>query len=160
MKTNKKNSSLYHELFMKDNKKNYMLAFCAKIMEAVANILIAVMFCFLIDGIADKSLDVLFKGIIIGALMILLTLIAKLMEKKFANQYIMTSLSRYKMYIFKTILNKDISAYADISSSGFINSFSNDLQFIETNYIKGLIDIFFYIFQLVITLIVMAVLNI
>ena len=66
MKTNKKNSSLYHELFMKDNKKNYMLAFCAKIMEAVANILIAVMFCFLIDGIADKSLDVLFKGIIIG----------------------------------------------------------------------------------------------
>lgn len=160
MKTNKKNSSLYYELFMKDNKKNYMLAFCAKIIEAVANILIAIMFCFLVDGIADKSLDIFFKGIIIGVLMILLTLIAKFMERKFANQYIMTSLSRYKIYIFKTILKKDISAYADISSSGFINSFSNDLQLIETNYIKGLIDIFFYIFQLVITLIVMAFLNI
>ena len=160
MKTNKKNSSIYHDLFIKGNKKNYILAFCAKIIGAVANILIAVMFNFLIDGITDKSLDILFKGIIVGALMMLFTLISKLMEKKFANQYIMTSLSRYKMYIFKTILKKDISAYADISSSGFINSFSNDLQLIETNYVRGSIDIFFFVFQLVLTLITMAILNI
>ena len=102
----KKNNSLYSDLFVKDNRKNYILAFCAKTIEAVAHILIAVMFCFLIDGITNKSLGILLKGIIVGVLMILFMLIAKLIEKKFVNQYIMTALSRYKMYIFKTILKK------------------------------------------------------
>lgn len=160
MTTNKINKSLYYNLFMKDNKTNYILAFIAKVIEAIANILIAIMFYFLIDGITDKNLDVLFKGIIVGVLMIFFTSIAKFMEKKFVNQYIMTALSRYKMYIFRTILKKDIGAYADISSSGFINSFSNDLQLIETNYLKGSIDIFFYFFQLALTLVTMAILNI
>lgn len=157
---NNNNTLLCRDLFMKGNKKNYILAFSGKIIEAIANVLISIMFYFLIDGIADKNVSTIVKGIIVCAIMILFTLISKLMVKKYMNQYIMTALSRYKMYIFKTILKKDISAYADISSGGFVNSFSNDLQLIETNYLKGSIEIFFYIFQLVMALITMAFLNI
>lgn len=161
MSTNsKKKSTLYHDLFIKDNKVNYVMTFVAKIIFAISNIMIAIMFNYVIDGMSEKSVSVLVKGLIIGAFMIVFTAISKLMEKKFVNQYIRTGLSSYKQYVFKSILKKDISAYADISSGGFINAFSNDLQLIEQNFIKGSIEIFYNIFIVVVTLITMAFLNI
>lgn len=157
---NKNNSKLYHELFMNNNKFNYIMAFVSQIITGVTNILIAIMFKYLVDGISEKSTKTLINGLIIGGVMIVLMLISGLMQKKFLNQYIMTGLSSYKQYVFNSILKKDISAYADISSGGFINAFSNDLQLIEQNYINGSVQIFFIIFQIIITLITMAILNV
>ncbi len=157
----KKNvNSIYQNLFMKNNKFNYFMTFLGQIVSAVANILVAVMFTYIVDGIADKNTDVLIKGLIVGGIMLLMMLVSGLLERKYVNRFIMTGLSSYKRFVFKSILKKDISAYADISSGGFINAFSNDLQLIEQNYIRGSIRIFFYIFQIFITLITMACFNI
>lgn len=161
MKNNKmNNSNLYKELFMKNNKMNYFMAFIAMIISAFANIVLAFMLKYIMDAVSDKSISVLIKGIVIGCVQIFLMLLSGFMSRKYVNQYIMKGLSSYKNYVFKTILKKDISSYADISTGGFINAFSNDLQLIEQNYVDGSIQIFFQIFQLLITLIAMAILNI
>lgn len=157
---NKNNSKLYHDLFMNNNKLNYIMAFAAQIISGVANILIALMLNYIVDGVSEKNTKTLINGLIIGVVMMILMLISGLMQKKFLNQYIMTGLSNYKQYVFKSILKKDISAYADISSGGFINAFSNDLQLIEQNYITASVQIFFNVFQIIIALITMAILNV
>ena len=156
---NENNSKLYHDLFMNNNKLNYIMAFVAQIISGIANILIALMLNYIVDGMTEKNTKTLFYGLIIGGVTVALMLISGLMEKKFINQYIMTGLSSYKQYVFKSILKKDVSAYADISSGGFINAFSNDLQLIEQNYINGSLQIFFNVFQIIITLITMAILS-
>ncbi len=160
MSNNSLNKSLYQDLFMKNNRFNYFMTFVARTIDCISNIMAALMLNYLVDGVANRSLSVLKKGLILGGIMLFLYLLSGIMKKKFLNQYIMTGLSSYKSYVFNSILKKDISAYSDISSSGFINAFSNDLQLIEQNYINGSISIFFSIFQIIITLITMAVLNI
>ncbi len=155
-----KKNSLCHDIFMKKNRFNYIMAFISQVMSAIANIILAFMFKYIMDGVTEKDKDVLIQGIAIGVTQISLMVLSGIMARKFVNQYIMTGLSSYKKYVFRSILSKDMSAYADISSGGFINAFSNDLQLIEQNYITGSIQIFFQIFQLIITLIAMAFLNI
>ena len=156
---NKANSKLYRELFMGKNKLNYFLSFISLIIGGVANILSALMLYYVVDGVAERSTKTLTNGLIIAGVMILLLLISGWMQKKFINQYIMTGLSSYKNYVFKSILKKDVSAYADISSGGFINAFSNDLSLIEQNYVSASVKIFYNIFQIIITLITMALLS-
>ncbi len=152
-------SSLYKDIFMKNNKFNYAMAFFSQILSGIANIILAFMYKNVMDGIADKDTSVIIKGIIIGLIQIAMMFSAGFIERKYVNQYIMKGLSSYKNYVFSSILNKDISAYADISSGGFINAFSNDLQLIEQNYINGQLQIFFQIFSLIIAIIAMGIIS-
>lgn len=152
-------SSLYKDIFMKNNKFNYAMAFFSQILSGIANIILAFMYKNVMDGIAYKDTSVIIKGIIIGLIQIAMMFSAGFIERKYVNQYIMKGLSSYKNYVFSSILNKDISAYADISSGGFINAFSNDLQLIEQNYINGQLQIFFQIFSLIIAIIAMGIIS-
>lgn len=155
-----KRSIMYHNIFMSNNKLNYIMAFVSQIIGCITNIMIAIMLNYICDGVAGKSSKILLKGLVISGIVIILMLIYGIMKKKFVNQFIMTGLSSYKKYVFRSILKKDVSSYADISSGGFINAFSNDLQLIEQNYVSGSVIIFFNIFQIIITLITMLYLNI
>ena len=151
----KSNSRLYSELFMRKNRFNYVMALIAQIVLGISNVTLAILLKYLVEAISKKDTNLLKIAIIVSGVCIFFMLTSGLMKKVYVNRYIMTGLSSYKNHIFKTILKKDVSAYSDISSGGFINAFSNDLQLIEKNYLEGSVMIFYNVFQVIIALITM-----
>ena len=154
------NKSNYSSLFMKENRFNYFMSFLAQVIASIGNVMLAFMLKFLAEAVSEKDTGILAKAFIASGVLIFFMAISGLIQKTYLNRYIMKGLSSYKNHIFKTILKKDLSAYSDISSGGFINAFSNDLQLIEKNFIEGSVLIFYNIFQMIIALIVMTYFNI
>jgi ABC-type multidrug transport system fused ATPase/permease subunit len=146
-------------IFYKSNKLNFVLTIIAEILSAAANILIAFVLIYIVDGLSKLNTEILWEGFLFAGVFLVILVLSLVSRKIFVNRFIMTGLANYKNSIFERVLNKDIGEFENATSGKFINAFTNDLVSIEQNYLMGTVKIISQILLLVATIVAMATIN-
>jgi len=146
-------------IFYKNNKLNFVLTIITEMLGAVANILIAFVLIYVVDGLSKFDSGMLLEGLIFAGVFIVILVLSLIFRRIFVNRFIMTGLSNYKNSIFERVLNKDIGEFGNATSGKFISAFTNDLVSIEQNYLMGSVKIISQILLLAATIIAMATIN-
>lgn len=127
--------------FLKNNRFYFFMTIIALFLCAILNICMAFMLKFFIEAVEYKSMQILNRGFIIVIFYIIIYALFGISQTRFKNTYMRKALSQFKDYIFEKMLNKTISDYGNGMSSKFISAFSNDLNSIESNYLRGTLDL-------------------
>lgn len=104
------------------------------------NVFMAFMLKYFIEAVEYGSSEILKKGAEVGALYLIIYAVFSFLQRNYKNTYMRKALSQFKDYIFEKMLNKSIAQYENGMSAKFISAFSNDLNSIETNYLRGSLE--------------------
>jgi ABC-type multidrug transport system fused ATPase/permease subunit len=154
-----KSNSKELSIFYKNNKLNFVLTIIAEMLNAAANILIAFVLIYIVDGLSKLDSVILYEGLILAGVFLIILVLSLLSKRIFVNRFIMTGLGNYKNSIFQRVLNKDIGEFGNTASGKFINAFTNDLVSIEQNYLMGSVRIISQILLLGASIVAMATIN-
>ncbi|MEW8956238.1 ABC transporter ATP-binding protein [Clostridium sp.] len=148
--------SQYVNQFYENNKLNFYMSIFVCILAAVYNIINALLLQQLIDVAAKGTLEqlkiVIFKYAIFMAGFVVICLL----KRHFINNYSEKAMKQYKNYAFNNLLKKNMNAFGGNVTSRYISIFTNDLNVIESGYVKSAIAIFSQGLQFILAIITMA----
>ena len=132
----------YTSQFYRGNHIVYLLA----MLSAVGSICLNFGITWLLQQILDTislvpgSLSILMLSILTGVLIILFVAF-KLLSYWTEPEYLRRAMVQYKDYSFNKLTRKNLAAFRRESVSEYLSGFSNDLNIIETDYLKSQFEI-------------------
>lgn len=139
---NKKNSNKYIKEFYKDNNVNMVLAYFMSAGDAFSNIAIAFVMKLLLDVSLINDSKKFINTVCIVSLFLVCDLIITYSNRYLYNKFSRKAITQYKDKVFFDILDKNINSFNNETTSKYLSAFSNDVEIIEKNYLKGSVDIF------------------
>jgi ATP-binding cassette, subfamily B, bacterial len=127
--------------FLKNNRYYFYMTILALVLCTVLNICMAFMLQYFIEAVEYDSSEIFDKAKTIGVAYLIIYALFSILKRNFQNTYMLKALSQFKNYVFEKMLNKSIAQYENGMSSKFISAFSNDLNSIEANYLRGTLDV-------------------
>lgn len=153
---NMKNKSEYIKQFYKNNKLNFFMSIFICILAATFNIVNAFLLKQLIDVATKGTLAELKTVIFRYLILMVMFIVICLLRRCFINNYVEKAMKQYKDYAFNNLLKKNVNAFGGDITSKYISIFTNDLNVIETGYIRSNITIFSQSLQFMLAIISMA----
>lgn len=137
-----KNKNEFKMSFYKGNYINLFFAYFMSAADATSNIMVAFVMKLLLDvsGVEDMHDFQRVAGVVI--VFLLLDLLITYTNRRIYNRFSRKAITQYKNQVFRNILNKNINAFNNETTSKYLSAFSNDLEIIEKNYLKGSVQIF------------------
>lgn len=148
--------SEYVQQFYKDNKLNFAMSILICILAAIFNIANAFLLQQLIDVAVNGTMDKLKIVILKYVIFMFMFLVICLLKRYFMNNYVEKAMKQYKDYAFNNLLKKNINTFGGNITSKYISIFTNDLNVIETGYIRSATSIFSQSLQFVLAIAAMA----
>ncbi len=132
----------YTSQFYRKNHIVYLLAMLSAIGSICLNFGITWLLQQILDTISlvPESLSILTLSILTGVLIVLFVAF-KLLSYWTEPEYLRRAMVQYKDYSFDKLTKKNLAAFRRESSSEYLSSFSNDMNTIETNYLKSQFEI-------------------
>ncbi|WDV44921.1 ABC transporter ATP-binding protein [Clostridiaceae bacterium M8S5] len=151
--------SAYIKQFYKNNKLNFSMSIFICILGAIFNIVNAFLLQQLIDVATGGTLEKLKVVILKYIIFMVMFLVIYLLKRCFINNYVERAMKQYKDYAFNNLLKKNMNAFGGNVTSKYISIFTNDLNVIESGYVKSAITIFAQGLQFVLAILAMAYMN-
>ncbi|GAA0122010.1 ABC transporter ATP-binding protein [Clostridium butanoliproducens] len=148
--------SEYVQQFYKDNKLNFAMSILICILAAIFNIANAFLLQQLIDVAVNGTMDKLKIVILKYVIFMFMFLVICLLKRYFMNNYVEKAMKQYKDYAFNNLLKKNINTFGGNITSKYISIFTNDLNVIETGYVRSATSIFSQSLQFVLAIAAMA----
>ena len=140
---------------IKGNKLNYAFLVFSSLFETSMMILISIMIEKIMAVATSKNIDDLYALVNVFILAVISTIIVYLItlyiKPKFRNRAIL----QYKNNIYKHILNKSIDDFNNHETSTYVSALTNDVNYIEENYIFSSFSLITLITLFITTVIVM-----
>ncbi|BCN29855.1 ABC transporter ATP-binding protein [Anaeromicropila herbilytica] len=149
---------LIRQLYNK-NKINYGLSNVVCIIASLLNIASAFILKELMDVASNGSMKELYRIFIFCILFMIFLAGTLFLKRIYVNNYIYKAVNQYKNYSFQMLLKNSINAFDKEVTGKYISIFTNDINSIETNYVKGNILIVMQISNLIAGIASMAYLN-
>lgn len=150
------NKSVKHYIF-KGNKINFILLLFASLCEAAAMIIISLMLEKIISIATAKDLDaLLFQGMVFLILLgscIILFLLNMYIKPKYKKK----AITQYKNNIYDNLLKKSITNFNKENTSTYISALTNDVNYIEENYIFSIFEIITQAVLFISTIVIMII---
>lgn len=125
------------ELF-RNNKFNFAMTLLASLFTAGANLVIS----WLIKEISDLISGDCKYGygtlLIIGGAAFALLILAWILDRAFLSEFRAKAMKQYREYAFDRLMEKGIQAFSGENTSLYISALSNDVNTIETDFIRKL----------------------
>lgn len=127
----------YISTFFRGNKLAYCAMLLTSILFSVLNLAATWLIQQLVDNVSGEpgafSLGVL---AVLTAGSILLIIPIKGLQYWAQPRFMKTALSQFKSFAFRELTRKNIASFQSEATSTYISAFSNDLTFVETNYLE------------------------
>lgn len=132
----------YTSQFYRKNHIVYLLAMLSAIGSICLNFGITWLLQQILDTISlvPGSLSILTLSILTGVLIVLFV-VFKLLSYWTEPEYLRRAMVQYKDYSFDKLTRKNLAAFRRESISEYLSGFSNDLNIIETDYLKSQFEI-------------------
>lgn len=141
------------------NKVWFALTIILQLFASITALSAAIILSILIDTINKKSLEALYSvvGIVIGYALILgcVTCLSKKVRETFRKR----AVYEVRQDLMCGILHQDIVQFQKVNSASYISLCNNNVQMIEENYIKNIIDIYTNICMILFAVIMMFFFN-
>ena len=143
--------------FYRGNIINFIFLLFASISEALILIAVSLMLEKVLSIAASKDLESLYsQGVMfIGLLLFIILLYVSNMYIK--PKYKQRAMIQYKNNIFDKIMKKSISSFTNNDTSTYLSSLTNDVNYIETNYIYSIFTLITNILIFILSLVIMII---
>ena len=131
---------LIKKLYVK-NKLNFSFLLFSSLAETTSLMIISIMLEKLISIAYEKNLQELINQGIIFLILLLVMIVLYLILTYIKPTYRKKALSQYKQNIYNLILEKNISSFSNYETSIYISAITNDVNYIEENYIFSIFDL-------------------
>lgn len=140
----------------KGNKFNFLFLLIASIFEATVFVIISIMLEKVMAIIETNELSELYKQGFIFLALLVLSIIIYFFLMHIKPKYKRKAISQYKNTIYNNLLKKNIENFNKNETSIYISALTNDVNYIEENYIFNIFEIItqltLFIFSLVVML--------
>ncbi len=127
----------YISTFFRGNKSAYCAMLLTSVLFSALNLAAAWLIQQLVDNVSGEpgalSLSTL---AVLTAAIILLIIPIKGLQYWAQPRFMKKALSQFKSFAFRKLTRKNIASFQSESASAYISAFSNDLTFVETNYLE------------------------
>ena len=147
---------LIKKLYFK-NKLNFCFLLFSSLAETTSLMIISIMLEKLISIAYEKNLQELINQGIIFLILLLVMIVLYLFLTYIKPAYRKRALSQYKQNIYNLILEKNISSFSNYETSSYISALTNDVNYIEENYIFSIFDLIKYITLFIASIVIMIV---
>lgn len=138
----------YTSQFYKGNRIPFSIAFLTTLCTIALNFGITWIMQQMLDAVSSEpgALPLSILGLL-SAGVVLLIITFKLITYWSKPRFLQRAMLQYKNYAFEKLTNKIISAFRQENISGYLSSFSNDLNTIENDYLSAQFQIASYIVE-------------
>lgn len=143
--------------FYKGNKLNFAFLLFASFIEAGSMIVISILLEKLMAIASSNNIDELYKQGVIFIILLAILLVIYLFLLHIKPNYKMKALNQYKNNIYNNLLKKNIENFNKEETSVYISALTNDVNYIEENYIFNIFELITQIVLFVLTLVVMFI---
>lgn len=146
------------ELYRK-NKFNFVILLFAAFTDTVGAILISLLLEKVLAVAISGTITDLYKQGISFLILFLVALICCIINVIVKPRFQKRAISQYKNNVYSQILDKNIENFSDYETSVYISALTNDIKYIEENYIFSTFSIITQITLFVLSLVVMILYN-
>ena len=152
------NKSVKHYIF-EGNIFNFIILMIAGLFETAAMIIVSLMLEKIIAAATAKSLDELLNQGLIFLILLGMLVVFYLLEIYIKPKYKKKAITQYKNNIYSGLLSKSITNFNSENTSTYLSALTNDVNYIEENYIFSIFDIISQAVLFVTTIVIMNIYN-
>ncbi len=143
------------EKIYKGNKISFIILLFCSIAESLTLIGVSIMLERILSVATEKNFDAWIKELIISIILLIVAILVYLFSMYFKPKYKKKAMNQYKNNIYQLILQKNIASFNKYESSTYISSLTNDVGYIEENYIFSIFTMITQILLFVASIVVM-----
>ncbi len=133
--------SLRH-YFYKENRIFLGLTFVMLVLDTGVNLWISFLLQKITDISIDGTLESLNKILFITVLSFFFMGLIWMIKRFVLSKFLYNALRQYKNAVFQQIVSKNMQSFMKEPTAKYISALTNDVASIETNYLKGLLELF------------------
>lgn len=141
----------------KGNKLNYAFLVFSSLFETSIMILISIMIEKIMAIATSKNIDDLYAQVNIFIFALIATIVVYLITLYIKPKFRQRAILQYKNNIYKHILNKSIDDFNNHETSTYVSALTNDVNYIEENYIFSSFTLITLITLFITTVVVMII---
>lgn len=141
------------------NKINFAYLFLSSIVEAGVLIAVSLLLEKIMNVAYSKDLNELIKQGILTLILLGIIVLCYLFLLHIKPKYKKRAMMQYKNNIYNNILSKSIQSFNKNDTSTYISAFTNDVNYIEENYIFSVFKLLTKLLTFAVTLIIMFIYN-
>lgn len=145
----------YFRAFYRNNRLLYAAALAALILTVPGSLIASWLLGGVLDIIAEKELDRLWRVGRFTVVFIAVNLVVELVMYRTKTCFIHRALEQYKNMAFSRLSAKSISAFSRENTGRYISVLTNDVNSIEENYLNRTLQMVFYMVLFAATLVMM-----
>ena len=139
----------------KGNKFNFAFLILFALLDTAVTIAVSIMLERVISIAYEKDLNALKEQGILFLILMIIFVLGYLVNIYVKPKYKKKAMSQYKQNIYNAILNKNISSFTKYETSNYISSLTNDVNYIEENYIFSIFELVKYITVFIASIVIM-----
>ncbi len=145
--------------FYKGNKLNFLFLLLASLVEALTLILVSLMLEKLLSIAASENMKELKEQGLLFLIILSVDIFFYLVLIYIKPLYKRKALNQYKNNIYNAVLNKSISSFNQFQTSSYISSLTNDVNYLQENYLFTIFTLITQICVFVSSLVIMFIYN-
>lgn len=146
--------ALYHK-----NKLNFFILLIVSFTDTIEAIVLSLLLERILAVATSGTMNDLYKEVMIFIVLLLVAIICFVLNVILKPKYQKKAITQYKNNIYAKIIEKNIESFNDRETSVYISALTNDIRYIEENYLFSIFAIITEITLFVLSLIVMLLYN-